>query len=169
MKKANLFLAFILVALSITTAAGDDLPPWFEIQHAKVVTYNITGSTAEELRGEMNRKGPHGWHGYTEWNLSWNCREITVVCTVTLPYWGAGESTPDLLRKYRNYWNSLARHEQGHVDIVARMVEQCRERVRAMECFAANRAWADTLRNISRESAEYDKKTSHGKTQGAEF
>lgn len=95
-----------------------DLPPRFVIKNAKVAHYSISGSTAEELRDEMKRKGPRGWHAYTDWNLSWNCRKVTVTCTVTLPSWNPEKQEPELQRKFRTYWNNLARHEQGHVDIV---------------------------------------------------
>jgi len=165
----GIILASLIAAAAPAAVSGGDLPPRFVIQNAKVAHYSISGSTAEELRDEMKRKGPRGWHAYTDWNLSWNCRKVTVTCTVTLPSWNPEKQEPELQRKFRTYWNNLARHEQGHVDIVYRMVETNRQRVRAMDCLAASLAWAETLRNISRESEEYDRKTNHGQTQGAVF
>lgn len=164
-----LFSSIIITASLAAVVEKEELPPWFEIRNAQVESYFISGSTVEELREEMNKKGPHGWHGYTEWHLNWDCKEISVTCTVTLPFWKTGQSTPEVKKRYRMYWNRLALHEQGHVDIVTRLVDTNRVRVKSMECGAANRSWADTLARINRESAEYDRKTEHGKTQGAVF
>jgi predicted secreted Zn-dependent protease len=165
----RIILACAFWACIFWPVIGDDLPPWFAIKNAKLVKYNISGSTTEQLRNEMNRKGPHGYHGYTEWNFNWNCKEIKATCTVTLPYWESGESTPELQKKYREYWNKLARHEQGHVDIVTKNLDATKKLTEKMDCIHANLAWARMLQLINSESSKYDSNTDHGKKQGAVF
>ncbi|HOT46259.1 MAG TPA: DUF922 domain-containing protein [Spirochaetota bacterium] len=166
---AGITLASLIFTLAAAAGAGGDLPPLFEIKNAEIAYYSISGSTPEELRAEMKRKGPRGWHAYTDWNLAWNCREVTVTCTVTMPSWDPENPDPGLRKRFRVFWNNLAAHEQGHVDILTRSVDAAKKRVRSMDCFSAGLAWADTLRKITRESEEYDRVTGHGQTQGAVF
>ncbi len=165
---ASIISALLLIFLS-ASVRGDDTPGRYEITNAKVVTYDISGSSQKELGAQMKKKGPRGYYGYTEWNLKWSCAEITVECIVTMPRWEAGESTGELQKKWREFWSSLARHEQGHVDIVWKRVNETKKRVATMDCRRAVEAWIGTLRRINRESAEYDARTGHGTAQGALF
>lgn len=165
---APIFFTFLLFFFS--AAAGEENEDaWYEITNAKIVKYNISGSSQKELSDEMKRKGPNGYFGYTEWNFTWKCREIKVECLVTLPYWQTGESTPELQKKWRRFWNNLARHEQEHVEIVWKRVDETKERVKTMNCREAGEAWKSTLQQVNRESKEYDTRTDHGTTQGAIF
>ena len=164
-----LFLCGPLLILAYTSVSGDDELEWYEIKNATVVTYNISGSSQKELSDVMKRKGPNGYFGYTEWNFKWNCAEITVECTVTMPFWKTGGSTRELQKKWRQFWNNLARHEQGHVDIVWQRVNETKQLVKTMSCRRANDAWSRTLQRVNRESKEYDTRTDHGTIQGAVF
>ncbi len=38
------------------------------------IYYQISGTTAQELRQQMNQKGPGNYDGYTQWHVKWNYR-----------------------------------------------------------------------------------------------
>jgi predicted secreted Zn-dependent protease len=165
------FLVFFMCTAGALFAApaGDDCESRFEIQNAKLVTYAISGDTEETLRGEMKRRGPRGYHGYTEWFFTWNCRDISVTCTVTMPRWEHDAADPGLKSKYCDYWNRLARHEQGHVDIVTGNLAAARSGVQKMDCIKAALVFTRMMKKVSAESEKYDADTDHGVKQGAVF
>jgi predicted secreted Zn-dependent protease len=160
---------YICMAGALFAAPADDCESRFEIQNAKQVTYAISGDTEETLRDEMKRRGPRGYHGYTEWFFTWNCRDISVTCTVTMPRWENDAADPGLKSKYCGYWNRLARHEQGHVDIVTRNLDAARSAVQKMDCVKAGRLFTQMIKKVSAESEKYDADTDHGAGQGAVF
>ncbi len=106
--------------------------------NATVLYYDITGSTAEELRAQMDIQGAidpqgHRWDAFTQWFFRWNwpgygtrsCQLNRAVVSykieVKFPRWI--ESVPTLPRvaaDWENFVHALAQHEKGHVDIILR-------------------------------------------------
>lgn len=95
--------------------------------------YQIVGNTAQDLRREMDQKGPGGKNGksfdaYTAWYVNWNYRwwesrdtcRITSVSTklsvtFTLPAWqNYASADARLQQQWDRYYNALYEHEKGH-------------------------------------------------------
>jgi len=72
------FLAgcILLPAVATATAPVPTAGP-IAIPNAQLVYYDITGSTATELRAQLDALGPRGYDGYkgdatTSWTIRWN-------------------------------------------------------------------------------------------------
>ncbi len=156
------------------------------IRGAAVAYYDIVGSTASELRRQMDLLGPSDAglrvDAYTAWYIRWNwpghgtpdgdpSRATTSIqITVTLPRWAnpAG-ADPALLKRWDEYRQALARHEQGHVEIVTRGYSEVLRAIRDANGATAEQAAQQALARIREAERVYDEETRHGATQGATF
>lgn len=156
-----------------------------------ITYYDVEGVEHAILLRALNARGPKGFHGYTEWWVSYQY-ETTVqagrcavgkVSTrlegqVTMPRWvkRAGASA-ELVARWQRYERALLVHEEGHVDHgreLARVLEAELSRLpAAQDCQALDQAvrlrFDALLRQYQARDREYDLRTSHGKTQGAFF
>jgi predicted secreted Zn-dependent protease len=159
--------------------------------------YPIAGTTASELRSQMNRFGPHDegedrrYDARTDWRVQWSYRygmqnglcamqqvNTQVGITFTLPQWksssGAGRS---LVQDWQRYMASLQLHEDGHKDhgvAAAQDVQQTlRQLPHATSCAIleanAKAAARAVIQTYNAKDLEYDHTTRHGYTQGAVF
>ena len=157
--------------------------------------YEIHGSTAEQLRDQMNQVRPlmHGekFDADTEWNLKWSfdyqpddnsCvirdSQVTLDIIYHLPRWEDEErSDPKLQERWAVYMKHLLIHESGHAKNgkkAAMEVEAMLKDLAPMEsCSLLEEMANDRARQIidSHHSwdLQYDKETQHGVTQGAVF
>ena len=158
--------------------------------------YRISGLTADELRREMDRKGPAGVGGrrfdaYTAWWVNWNYRwwesstecRLTAVTTrmrvsFTLPEWDQYDrGSLALKQQWDRYYRALYAHEKGHRDFglrAAREIEQVIWNVGRRETCGqlereANAAAQATLDHYIRLEKQYDIETAHGAATGAVF
>jgi predicted secreted Zn-dependent protease len=172
------------------------LPAGAEVStHTDTEHYEIRGTTAAQLRAEMNARGPAGadgrrYDGYTRWYVSWRytfqrsgaCAidrvSTTVKVTTTLPRW-ADEARADaaLQATWRRYTAALATHEDGHARNglgAARDIDAALARLPPEpNCDAmgarANAVANGILRQYNQRDLDYDRETAHGTTQGARF
>ena len=159
-----------------------------QIVHATMIYYEISGSSADELRVQMNQLGPldlmNGQHydARTDWHISWtwpgygsndcDLSKTTVSYDIkaTVPHWQPAPGTDQkLIAQWNGYLNNLALHEQGHVDSIARNYIQVKDAIRRATCSTAEEAAQDMLDIFRQANAEYDQQTNHGETQGAIF
>ena len=177
-------LALILLTMLPGTPAPDES---VAIPHAKMVYYDIEGSTAAELRAQLNAKGPRGYDGYrgdatTRWFIRWNwpgygsalCRlgdaTVTYDIQVTFPRWKApAGASPELVARWKEYTRRLAEHEKGHVDFVVARHRSVLDAIRGATCATAEAAAQAALGPIRQHDIDYDMTTNHGATQGARF
>jgi predicted secreted Zn-dependent protease len=157
------------------------------IPNAELVYYEISGSTAGELRAQLDSLGPRGYDGYngdatTNWTIHWNwpgygtgqCDLSAAVVTddiqVILPHWNppAGAS-PELVAKWNEYIRRLVEHEKGHADFVVASLPAVAEAIHAATCDTAESAAQAALVPIRQQDVDYDAATQHGATQGARF
>jgi len=158
--------------------------------------YSISGTSEAGLRREMSAKGPLGADGrrydaYTLWHISWryNYRQDGALCrigsittkvevTMTLPRWDGESAAQDGLRaRWRKYFAALTEHENGHrvhgrdaaheIDAaIARLPGQS-------NCVAlgnaANSLGNQIIHKYNERDLDYDRRTDHGRTQGARF
>lgn len=158
--------------------------------------YRIGGASEAELRREMNAKGPLGAGGrrfdaHTRWNIGWRykyredggtCRIASVTTdvrlTMILPEWGGERAAPERVRKrWREFIAALTAHENGHrtngID-AAREIDRSISALPAqVGCSAvgntANALGNQIIRKYNERDLDYDRRTDHGRTQGARF
>jgi predicted secreted Zn-dependent protease len=158
--------------------------------------YEITGTTANDLRAQMDRLGPvsrfNSRHdGYTDWYVNWSypysttnssCTAgpigVKVTITFIFPKWEAPSETPKgLVEDWTNYLNALQTHEHGHKAVA---IEAGREILRSLKALPAYRSCEELeqaaditgqqiLIGFRQKENDYDRDTAHGITQGVQF
>lgn len=187
-----LFLVFILACngLNLTSSTPAPLPTAVtavDIPYAKIIYYEISGSTETELRDQLNKLapvGPDGYHGdgLTTWFVHWkwdgygteNCDLSSVTATydikVTLPRWVPPQNaSPALIEKWNQYILALAGHEKGHVDNVIANLPVVINAIRRSTCSTAEAKAQEILSGMRQNDTNFDATTDHGATQGAQF
>ena len=157
------------------------------IPNADMQYYDIVGSTEDELRAELNAKGPVGYDGQrgdatTWWSIRWtwpgqgtffctlNAPTVTYQITVVFPRWNApSNAAPPLISKWNNYEQALGEHEKGHVDFVVAHYPAVSAAIEGATCSTAEAAAQNALQPIRQHDIDYDAQTNHGATQGAHF
>jgi predicted secreted Zn-dependent protease len=162
----------------------------------QVERYAIEGTTAQDLRREMNTKGPQGtggrrFDGYTRWYVSWRYQykrtdggcaiasvATNVKSTITLPQWRNEDRADSATRaQWSRYLSALDLHEQGHrrhgVDAAHEIDAAIAAMPPAGSCDAlganANALGMRILQKYQQRDLDYDRDTNHGATQGARF
>jgi predicted secreted Zn-dependent protease len=155
------------------------------------IYYQISGTTAQQLRQQMNKLGPRGYDAYTEWNIKWNyryqqrnnqCRIASVVVNttikITLPAWRIpANASQKLKQQWNNYLNKLRLHEQGHqqhgINASNDVFKSLNNTPAYATCSqlerAANQAGYAIIKGYNQRDLVYDQETEHGATQGAVF
>jgi predicted secreted Zn-dependent protease len=180
----NILLTACASVPATTSKDGRLLPTLIPVEfpHATVQLYDISGSTAPELRTQLNAYGPNGFDAYTKWYVRWDwpgrgtaqCRlqEATVAyeVTVTFPRWTpTADATPELVAKWNGYLHALALHESEHVDNVVSRFPAVVAAIKGSTCLSAEAAAQAVLQQIRQFDSQYDRDTDHGRTQGARF
>ena len=182
-------------------AASDEREPSAATQarvvvRSRVRRYEISGSSALELRDGMDRLGPKDpvygtpYAGFTRWRIEWSydyataagCAVDGVVVAVridiVMPRWRDARNGPaELAAAWRRFIAALRRHEEGHAAIARRGARRIARRLEALRTFpscarlelAADAAAERILEETRRAERAYDRRTGHGDTQGARF
>jgi predicted secreted Zn-dependent protease len=187
--KYFLVIIFLLVNLSISVFATPTV-------NIETTYYIIKGSTANELRKEMNSKSTIMQDGelidaFTSWDVSWQlnwnpkndkCHITTVSSnldvTFTLPKWTSRDKADkNTIKQWDRYYKALIQHESGHRDIAVQAAENIEKEILGLgpssSCKElekkANQTGKITLNKYIALEKEYDKKTNHGMQDGAIF
>ncbi len=157
--------------------------------------YDISGTTAPELRKQMNNQGPtdHGarMSAYTSWAIKWryDYDQTDSGCSLTnirvyldivyqLPHWTNYDDGDSALQsKWESFSEHLLTHENGHADNgkgAAKEIENALQNYPEMSSCkalgdAANSAATDIINQHKEYDLSYDAETEHGHTQGARF
>lgn len=178
-----------LIAGSATRSA-----PAVKISHRY---YSIAGTSASELRSQMNRLGPYDegegrrYDARTDWRVTWSYRygmqngfcamqrvNTQVGITFTLPQWKSSAGAErSLVQDWQRYMASLQLHEDGHKDHGVRAAQDVQHTLRqlphAVSCGIleanARAAARAVIQTYNAKDLEYDHITRHGYTQGAVF
>lgn len=154
MNRSLSVIALALLVLPMPRAAAEPAT------HVTTTYYAITGTTAAELKSQMQSLGPHGHWAHTVWSVQWSdaCR-VSLTISFAYPRWTNQASAPTALRaQWNRMIGSLQAHEQGHAAhgrSAAREIEQsrCRDPRSVID------KWAQQDRT-------YDAQTDHGRSQG---
>lgn len=190
--RVNSGLFRALIAITVGLAAGA-----VHADEPATKYYDVIGSTAEELRRELNLKGVlydigKRAAGYTRWDVSWRYRyeptstgcmftdfQSELKSTITLPRWVAGRhiATEATIADWNQFITALRLHEEGHYAHgvrAARDIHTLGQRFQVSEdCSMIARRFNlkanAIIKRYMQEDAEYDKRTELGRTQGAYF
>jgi predicted secreted Zn-dependent protease len=159
------------------------------------VYYVIEGSTAAELRAQMDQLGPADKFGrfdaYTRWYINWSypystqdgqCTtgpvKVAVRVTLTLPQWDPpSDASQELVDKWNAYLAALQVHEDGHKEIAIQAGNEILHTLEGLPPHptcdeleeAADAAGKSVLNRYRQQEIIYDQSTDHGATQGARF
>jgi predicted secreted Zn-dependent protease len=153
---------------------------------ASVSYYDIRGTTAHELRRELDAKGPKwagpGFDAYTKWYFRWNwpgygrsdcdlsAAIVNADIEVTFPRWSGGNSAPSaLLERWLRYIDALAKHENGHVELATNHRAIILQAIRSSTCDSADEAARHAVQSLNALNADYDLKTRHGRRDDTTF
>lgn len=186
--KAATKIALLLAAATTTCKAP--VTPVDTAISSHLNTYEIQGSTAEELRAQMNRLGPEGYDGYTRWQVDWRydyarsrgkCAisnsKVTTDINITLPHWDGANAPAQLQQRWKQFRTALERHEEQHAlhgrmaaGAIAKMLEDAPSfaNCEALEGYV-DREGKRIIQKHNRLDAEYDRTTQHGRTEGVVF
>jgi predicted secreted Zn-dependent protease len=159
------------------------------IEHAQIIYYDITGSTASELRVSMNKSRPKDPYdgnkpvdAYTDWYISWNwpgygtdhcdlsAAVVEYKIKVFIPRWNPpAEASSQLIAKWEKYIESLVLHEKGHVENIFKNYLSVKTAIQSATCSTAEAAAQKALEPLRKFDSSYDRETKHGMTQGAVF
>lgn len=163
----------------------------------KTVYYEINGSTAKQLRNQMNQLGPliknenRRYDGMTNWFVRWSYRysDTNGRCTInsvnvstevifTLPKWNIPRNvSPSLIASWNKYLAALQVHEDGHKNNGIAAGNEILRRLETMPGSAscpllektANSNAQSIIKRYNEEDIRYDRNTKHGLTQGTRF
>lgn len=153
--------------------------------------YSVEGNTAEQLEESLRLKGPRDDFGavrfaYTHWTVEWDWKltdrghvdphsvELKCLATVMLPMIKERDVVAaDLLAAWDGFVKRTERHELNHVKHVEELAPQIVKRLHraaprgeGISVKVAESIVADGIARIRAKDREYDRATSHGKTEG---
>jgi predicted secreted Zn-dependent protease len=159
--------------------------------------YDVDGASAQELREDLNRRGPtdgyerRHFDAVTNWRVRWQYTskrtaagcEIASASTAvevrySFPRLSSDSSTPlDVRRAFARYLERLLVHEKGHaqnaIEIARRIEDGIHGLPAAPTCASlntvANSLGQSLIKEANQLDIEYDARTDHGRTQGARF
>ena len=151
-----------VVALAFATYVIINAPDNPTIREA-TVTYKVYGNTFPELRTSMKNNGPHGFWGYTTWNVNWtsNCR-VRVRTEITVPELADRRAlTPKQLHKWDQMVIALTAHEQTHA---SHGIDAANDIYRG-NCKNAQ----SIIKYWNQQDLDFDSDTKHGQSQGVDL
>jgi predicted secreted Zn-dependent protease len=164
---------------------------------ARTVYYDIRGSTATDMRTQLDQLGPiepasgKRYDGSANWNFYWHIRylrspgrcrltkaSVSLNLKYTMPRWQRpADASTTLAAQWNSYLSALGKHEKEHGTIAIAAGKKMTAKMRALaprsscnrlEAAAAQISVAEAKRANASEAA-YDFRTEHGATQGARF
>lgn len=171
-----------------------DLALLRETPDLKVNRYHVHGASADELRRELDAKGPADWDGkrgdaFTHWKVVWRWPKdsqgrphfdrafIKTEIHVTLPQWNApAEADPRLKEDWESFMQALIQHERGHVRHALSLRPRIQERILArtlqsegLTLAEANKIARQVVDEIREEDRAFDARTDYGRLEGVRF
>lgn len=140
--------------------------------------YDVAGLTYGDVQDQATKNGPadgHGehWAGATNWSMSWKAKavpdgrltevQVTYAAKVTLPRWTPPVEASDAdVQQWSEYVDQLARHENGHVDILLTSIPRVLEALKSANKSNAQTVFDAEFKGISQRQDDYDATTNHG-------
>jgi predicted secreted Zn-dependent protease len=181
-------ILFVLAVLIPLPAAGEPLV------RLHTSFYYIDGPSATVLAAELDQNGPVGsdgvhYAGRTRWDIQWKFRSeqkgtacsmkdvaVAVGIAQTMPRWrGEEKGASGLKALWTKFIGALQRHENGHREHGLKAGKEIEAAVLAVKPASncedleqiANSAAQAIVTKYQGLDEEYDRKTDHGRNQGA--
>ncbi len=181
-------ILFVLAVLASTPVAGEPLV------RLHTSYYYIDGPSASLLAAQLDQNGPVGsdgkhYPGRTRWDIQWKFKHeqqgtacsmkdvaVAVGIAQTVPKWrGEDKGASGLKALWTKFIDALQRHEDGHKDHGLKAGKEIETAILAVKpasnCedldLAANTAAQAIVTKYQALDEEYDRKTDHGRNQGA--
>lgn len=150
----------------------------------RIVYYDVSGSTALEVRREINARGPVGNDGgtvdaLTQWMVSWNLKavgvdrceaELAVETSIILPRLiDQSALSYEERMAWERYILALIDHEFGHVDIARDALPELRYALENGSCEGAKARAQQVLSDANWRQIQFDRDTRHGQLTGVKF
>lgn len=172
-----------IAILGLASRAGAEVPiPFADIPNATVKYYDVTGTTAAEVRRSVDAAKPRDPNdglavdALTQWqfDLSWEAGKkgrcyatldnIKFSATVRVPRLVDRNAPRELRARFDRYLKSLLDHEDGHVRYAWEHRGDVAKAINGGKCKAAARVAAKAIDAIAAHDLAYDQATDHGKT-----
>lgn len=187
----NVFRAGSWIALLSSLVTAVSAEPLARVQ---TTFYYIDGTSATMLAAQIDQKGPAGPDGkrfaaHTKWNIQWKFRHAQegVTCSMkdaavligiaqTMPRWrGEGQGAAALNARWQKFVEALKRHEEQHKQNGIKAGAEIEKALLAVKPHSncedlagtANTAAEEIVKKYQKLDQEYDRKTEHGRTEGA--
>lgn len=158
--------------------------------------YDINGGSDQELKKQMKNSAIHDknkktFYAHTAWQVNWDfytaplmggCMIAGVKTTVNIRYrfprWvDEAEGPPALRERWKHFMEALKEHEEGHADIAMAAANEVEETIKKSPPHPlcgelvkrGNLLGQQILAKHQEIEKDYDRRTQHGKTQGAIF
>jgi predicted secreted Zn-dependent protease len=152
--------------------------------------YEVSGKTLPEIKDNMKTSRPKDYDAWTDWYVNWNYEfymakdrctlrsfDVSLAIRYTYPFLiDADKKSKKIKERWEEYIENLQTHETGHTAIaldaayamlskiqVDTMQDENREKLKAKIDKICN----EIIEQHLKKEIEYDKKTDHGRTQGA--
>ncbi|NEO85826.1 MAG: DUF922 domain-containing Zn-dependent protease [Spirulina sp. SIO3F2] len=162
----------------------------------KLTTYVVTGTTAAEIRADINRKRidaiGQSFDAYARWWVRWNyqylsqgssCQiasnSLNVVLTgeIIMPEWDAPPTAdPQLVQRWQQYITLLRAHEDQHIQHgreATQRIQEALPNLMASTCeqleVLADEQGEAIIAQQAQKDKDYDAATDHGRLEGIQF
>jgi predicted secreted Zn-dependent protease len=176
-----------MLAGALTPAMAGETATYGGVPDVELIYYDVTGQTSGEIRAAMDKARPTDMNdgrrvdALTRFNYTWRWPGHNGVCdlsqasvafhaSVTLPRLVNLSSLPaDLQARWTRYLASVEEHEKGHLLNAWSRRDAVLTAIRAATCATATPTAQAILREVKDADIAYDRKTDHGRQQGAVF
>jgi predicted secreted Zn-dependent protease len=152
--------------------------------------YPVQGRDYASLSQSLKANGPKGFHGLATWNIRYDyttrkqrdgCQVDTVQVKVSgeilMPNWADETAAPaDLRQRWSAYYAALKQHEDGHIQHGRELALLVKEKLMGLGVVPCESVQGRTesefqrlTGNLKARDQEYDARTQHGASQGAQF
>jgi len=183
----------VLSACVTPAPVAPTAPPGPISQHDRDEFYELRGATADDLRAQIRKWGAANGDAdmaaltRAEFKSSLKFRQeapdncpmneagIDLEIITSLPRWHPpSDASDDLRRRWQDFDRAIRLHEHGHYEFAqqeARELSSALQALKVEHCEDMNAAAQKANDRIARKyqdlNDEYDRKTGHGRTQGA--
>ncbi|MDK2760300.1 MAG: DUF922 domain-containing Zn-dependent protease [Sphingopyxis sp.] len=158
------------------------------IPNLEVSYYEVRGNSAETIRKAINAVRPRDPNdgvavdALARWQINWRwpngangaCdlsrAELRFSGTILMPRLVDADKAPKaVVRRWSAYIEALKKHEATHIRTAWTNSDRVLAAIRASDCSGATGAGKAAVAELGRFDVEYDRKTKHGRTEGALF
>ncbi len=154
-----MFRAVLIAGILFFAGAADAKPR----VTSNTVYYNVSGTSAADIRQELREKGPNGYWAYTNWYVRWTGKcQVSVEIDITLPRLiNRGQLPDSFLAEWDEMIVALTAHENRHAEHGLNAAEE----IEAANCRRAH----DIIDKWAEQDRVLDRETQNGYLEGVDL